>query len=132
VFTTPHRCRTLLVIGIAVSVLASCDAWTRASGYVIDATGHAVPGATVLLQRDADVADTARTDSEGRFQLGSGAHGGNRATAAIRACTTGMQSEVVMVDASGGVSISGIILLLKPRPMQRHPSPLLTVKPLCP
>jgi hypothetical protein len=132
VFTSPRRGLRLLGTIVAISVLASCDAWTRASGYVIDATGKAVPGATVLLQRDSTRVDSTHSDSRGRFDIMSGAHGGGRATAAIRACATGTQSEVTMVDGQGAMTISGITLLLQPRPIYRSAASLETIRPLCP
>lgn len=132
VLTPPRRGPTLLGTLVAFSMLASCDAWTRASGYVIDATGRPVPGATVLLQRDSPRVDTTRSDSAGRFTIMSDAHGGERATTAIRACAAGMQSEVAMVDGQGAMSISGITLRLEPRQVPRSAVTLQTVKPLCP
>jgi hypothetical protein len=132
VFTSSRRGLRPFATIVALSMLASCDAWTRASGYVIDATGKAVPGATVLLQRDSARVDTTRSDSAGRFDIMSGAHGGGRATAAIRACAPGAQSEVTMVDGQGAMTISGITLLLQPRPINPSAVSLQTIKPRCP
>ncbi len=74
---------SLVMVVLAAWLLAAppAAAGARLSGVVVDSAGAVVVGALVRLERDGLVVAEARSDSSGRFDLGSPGHGTLRVNA---------------------------------------------------
>ena len=116
-FRRKRALRVLLALGLllALPVFAQFDA-ASVLGYVRDAAGAVVPGATVtLLNQETGVAQTAQTDREGRYeftsvkvgnryQVSSESAGFARSDSAIFPLTVNARQRVDVALRAGGVA----------------------------